>query len=1005
MNPSAPSKPWIQQSSAMHQPPPSGLTSSTSADSQMQFNNTFFLNRPSSGVSYSDPNNPPNLQQQQLLPYQQQMSYMHPQVVQMLLQQQSQQQMLNNSQYPMQMPQFNHPHMLSTPAYNGVYMPPVNIPNLTYGGINVSQSYENTAVPEVYTTPVPNINATNTSKSTSDKKDVEKKYKKPNRIFIACTRCHKSKIRCLQLNEEEIGFLPQEHIKHMVQLIGNPTKNNVSLNIKKPGRSEKSGINYPCKRCYNANKICVYDHSRIGRGRKSRAAKNELSDFPEPDKNNEIVTAKNIKHSNDPVNIPKLSSPVSANTHPMQFAPVNLAFNSQQFPLFPSQYSAVNPVSSDGSRNGPGTILPAGMNHIKLPPLKNSSSKKNKLAYSQSFILNQSHTLEPNFSSTGVKNIGTLPEVKNNDKTINPMEHLNLLKQSVDCETKNSLSEFKVKEYITVTNIVKDGFTQQLQRSNYPPSLSEMINNLDKVTDEEMDMKNYDIIKMGILNENECARRFNIFKTKMLNLPQIRSICSVILDMEWEEVRQKHPKLFLTLISGSSLVDSVSSECDIDLVACYKLSEATLKMIFFYGKKKKLRTLEMYLCINVLVLWDNQYQGIKWNDYENLISIFKDYKNALCENGVDISVFINNDFDIGLDTVISKKTFLNNCTSQQPAFNSMLLTDEKKLVLPCTAVILELSTFSLNLSLYTGCGGDFVNEVGAPLVENSILLNYGEGLKNSTSIYHQNLHIMTTLSHFFMDILEANNVFKSKTFEELTDSKYFEVLISQTSTFNTFVQNISVDNKSLRLYLHSMKAQLLDILIESFLISYSKVKGDSKKCKNLFDSIDFTVIAKIHDFLNYSFDCINELDTIADEFLIILPSCYLARISLCFEMILKLLHFTLTNTKKFETINQRILEFSLKNITITHRCARLLQTYPCNTVVRKLQTMCTHAYFAEITYWKKAIAEDHYIIDSKDHRLLAALKNFEIGYKSCEHTSSIIFKYTDSFFSTLEWEE
>lgn len=1008
-------------------------------------NNTVLMNKLNGHVS----NELNNYQQQQ-------MNFMNPQFIQILLQNQKQQMAQNDTfnqqkkrdsfsgnQYSPQPTmgyntQYNTNNSLSLSSkqsFNPSFVSGGNVGKLSnippLSNFNYKDKATNVSVP------IPNINATKPNKSsasssssssstssetTKTSNQASTKYKKPNRIFIACTHCHKSKIRCLQLSEDEIAALPQEHVKHMVQLIGLPSKNNTGSNGEpvEQKKGGKFGINYPCKRCYNSNKVCVYDHSRIGRGRKPRASKKIAMQHSISTLSNESslsTTTNNIINDNNSdfaINQPSMVNPLQEQ--------VNL-ISPQDLSLLQQSYSAGKLMNIDAKGKWPfinNSILPNNLNPVQLPPLLPISPQPNF-----SMPLSYGNNLSPNISSNNSNMLvfqnnptyNTIPQetevlsslknndrssvqkLRHNDSTMENDENINSQK-----ETKNSLSEFKVKEYITVTNIVRDDVANQLQRSSYTADLSNMINNLGKLTDEEMDMKNYDIIKLGLLTEQECARRYELFRSKMMGLPQVKCISFILTKMDWREFREKCPKLFFTVISCSSMIDTIDDKVDFDVIACYKLSEASLKMLFFYCKQKKLRTFEMFLCVNIMVIWDNIYQGIRWKDYETVLVIFKDYLNAIIEQDLPVSAFVNGDIDITVDTVIAKGLYKqSDYTNSSNSFNSVLLTNEKRLEFPALSVILELSCFHLLSFLDGSSTGTIINKLPDTPIKNPMLLGYSDSLKNSSSIYHQNLHTMASLTHFFMEAMQSNVIFKNIIFEDLKKSKYFDALIPQIETLNSYENVISVDNRRLRLCLHSMKAQMMEILIESLVLSYSKARHDPKKINEFFNSINDDDISKIDDFLHYSFDCINELDKMPDDLLIILPNCYVARISICFDMILKLLHFTLTNTKKFENINQKILEFSLKNITITYRCGQLLKKYPCNTLVQRLQTICTHAYFVEIAYWRKAISENQYNIDSNDSRLLLALKNFYAGYEACEQMTKILFKYSDSFFALLEW--
>lgn len=855
--------------------------------------------------------------------------------------------------------------------------------------------------------PIPNINATASRKSSvssSPSAQVTSKYKKPNRIFIACTHCHKSKIRCLQLSEDEIATLPQVHIKHMVQLIGKPTKKG-SVSSGEEGRvvkPNKLGINYPCKRCYNTNKICVYDHSRIGRGRKPKAAKKVKQESDVAVSNGSSVIDSHVSANADVL---------AEQDNPDCFFNKPLIDNQLKSPL--TSLPSVTFDQDTGFAEAPlntdnVNCLMNNFNPKQMPSMLPNAFSSNSTNFFSSRTSPKSSENGPGVDRCGsiVEDAEILCGLKSKGEISTRKKASSLQAAAVVLKDKIDLSEFKVKEYITVTNIVRDGFTQQLRRSGSVSSLSYMISNLDRLTDEEMDMKNYDVIKMGILTEKECARRYEIFKTKMMHLPQVKSVCSLIMDLGWFEFKEKYPKLFLTLISSTSMVDVKNSVAEFDALACYKLSEATLKMFFFYCKRKKLKTLEMYLCVNIIVVWDNIYQGMIWKDYKALISIFQDYLSTITETNIPVSAFINGEVDISIDTDLTQKILpksVGKCFNS--AFDSVLLTDEKRLEFPEVSIILELSCFHLTFLLGGSSAGELITEFPAYATYNNTLIEYCDSLKNSTSIYHQNLHLMATITHDFMAAMQSNSIYKDMLFEDLIKSEYLDVVGKQISSLNSYVYLISADNKKLRLCLHSMKAQMLEILIESLNLSYAKVRHDPIRAGAFFESIDDSIINEINNVLVYSFDCINELDKISDDFLVILPACYLSRFSICFDIILKMLHLTLANSKKFEAINQTILEFSLKNITITYRCAKLLEKYPCNTIILRLQTLCTHAYFVEIKYWKKAITENQYFINTKDFRLLAAINDFEGGYQSCEHMASILFKHSESFFLSLEWTD
>lgn len=982
------------------------------------------------GGLVSEGNEFPKYQEEAFFHSQQKMNLMPPQFFPIMMQQNSSQgpvysqqslslqdmDKLNGVKYPPAFPGIyasHHNTAVGQSAYVQSYMPggaanKFDNKNMSLASIPPVGNFISKSGPFV---PVPNINATASCKSSvssSPSAQSSSKYKKPNRIFIACTHCHKSKIRCLQLSEEEIATLPQEHIKHMVQLIGKPSKKgSVSPGEEgRTGKPSKLGINYPCKRCYNTNKICVYDHSRIGRGRKPKAAKKNSNQESEVAVSlGRLVPENTVSSRNDfliPPNNPEcfFNKPLTPNQIP---SPKILAPLSG-VPVYHHSNPTINTFYSDKTNCSLNNLQPTQLPYL-LP--NGSSTNSKNLFSSRTSPKGRDNAIVANHNAnyvSMVQDAEILSSLKNKGENITRNKTSSLQATATEPKDKLDLSEFKVKEYVTVTNIVRDGFSQQLRRSGYASSLSDMISNLERLTDEEMDMKNYDVIKMGILTEKECARRYNTFKIKMMDLPQVKSVCSLVTTLNWLEFREKYPKLFLTLISSTSMVDVKDSVAEFDALACYKLSEATLRMFFFYCKRKKLKTLEMYLCVNIIVVWDNIYHGMIWKDYEALISIFQDYLQTITEINIPVSAFINGEIDIKIDTDLSQKISPKTVgISPSNAFNSVLLTDEKRLEFPEVSIILELSCFHLTFLLGGSSAGDLITKFPAYAKNNNTLIEYCDSLKNSTSIYHQNLHLMATITHVFMAAMQANNKYKNMLFEDLRNSDYLDVVGKQISSLNSYVYLISADNKRLRLCLHSMKAQMLEILIESLNLSYAKVKNDPIKAEAFFESIDNSIINELHNVLVYSFDCISELDKISDDFLIILPACYLSRFSICFDMILKLLHLTLANSKKFEDINQIILEFSLKNITITYRCADLLEKYPCNTMIQRLQTLCTHAYFVEIQYWKKAIAENQYNINTKDFRLLTAINDFEGGYQSCEHMASILFKHSDSFFLCLEW--
>ena len=763
---------------------------------------------------------------------------------------------------------------------------------------------------------IPNINAV--KKKTFEDEDFKDesaatvKYKKPNRIFIACTRCHKSKVRCVQLSDEEIAMLPDEHIKHMVQIMGVPNNISDPFNKSINKTSVKKGINYPCKRCYKSDKICVYDHSRIGRGRK-------------PKKQNKLISP----------------------TRQASTEPTDSSFN-------------VQPLS----------VLPINIKNEGTTPLETSTFKY-------------------------------VAEMKKQQHKLLDYER----------ETKTDLKDYHLKEFMTISKTVTENLKIQLNRCLNVPQKKNFKEVNEILTDEDMDMENFDLIKKGLLTEEDCSKCFALFKTELLNLPQMRSLFDILFQMDWKTFKKNHPKLFYTIVSASFLVDKTQPDDDKKInVKSFMVNNAVLQMLFYYAAKKKLRTIEMFMCINILIVWDNMGHLVKWNEYADLMDIFKDYLNFIIEFKLPIQEFVEGNVDLSLDTDMNlfKYKKSNDIDSKpgnakriDPLVN-MLLTESKYLELPCMSVILEISAFHLDDMMNGSSADQLIAQVSKIPVRDSTIHSYSEALRNSTSIYHQNLHILATMTHLFMDIMDSNQKFKGKTFEELKNMNYFETIDSQVSSINAYVYLIPTDNKRLRLCLHSMKAQILESVTEALLLSYAEVKHDYKKTEEFFNSIDDQTMSKIYEIIKYSKDCIVELDEMSDDLLKIIPHCYLARLSVCFEMILKLVKFGLTNTKRFEDLIVKVFEFSLNNVTMTYRCSDILKVYPSNFFLMRLQHVYTHAYMVLIEYVNEGIQNDKFFIDTTDVKLTKLMKQFDACYKNNCHIKNKLSKHADFFFKTLK---
>lgn len=760
---------------------------------------------------------------------------------------------------------------------------------------------------------IPNINAVKKKPLEMEEFEGEKaasvKYKKPNRIFIACTRCHKSKVRCLQLSDEEIAMLPEEHIKHMVQIMGVPNNISDPFNKSINKTSIKKGINYPCKRCYKSDKICVYDHSRIGRGRK-------------PKKVTQMITP-------SPANVELTDS--SLNVQPKSVSPI--------------------PVNSEGNT-----------------PLEASTFKY-------------------------------VSEMKKQQNKLIDYEH----------ETKTDLKDYHLKEFMTISKTVTENLKIQLYRCLNAPEKKNFKEVCKTLTDDDMHMDNFDLIKQGLLTEEDCAAGFELFKTELMSLPQMKSLFDILTQMDWKTFKGKHPKLFYTIVSASFLVDKTQPDEDKQInVKSFLVTDAVLQMLFFYAAKKKLRTVEMFMCINIMIVWDNMGHLVKWNQYADLMDIFKNYLNFVIESKVPIEEFVDGNVELSLDFDMSllnsndKDDAKNDVGKKRDRLSSVLLTESKYLEVPCMSIILEISAFHLDDMMNGSSADQLIAEVSKIPVRDSTLYSYSEALRNSTSIYHQNLHIMATMTHLFMDIMDSNQKFKNKTFEQLRNMNYFEAIDSQVSSISTYVYLIPTDNKRLRLCLHSMKAQILECVTESLLLSYSQVKHDTKKTEDFFNSIDEQTMAKIYEIIKYSKDCIVELDEMTDDFLKIIPNCYLARLSVCFEMILKLVKFGLTNTKRFEDLIVKVFEFSLNNVTMTYRCSDILKIYPSNFLLMRLQHLYTHAYMVLIEYVNEGIQNDKFFIDKTDAKLTKLMKQFDAGFKNNCHIKKKLSQHADFFFKTLQ---
>lgn len=752
---------------------------------------------------------------------------------------------------------------------------------------------------------IPNINAVGKKigPDHADEKNVSTKYKKPNRIFIACTRCHKSKVRCSQLSDEEIAMLPEEHIKHMVQIMGVPNNISDPFNKSINKTSIKKGINYPCKRCYKSDKVCVYDHSRIGRGRKP----------------------KKMMHAGVDDTVQSLDS----------------SLNEQ--------------------------------------PTKSASTLESQIA-----------------SSLESSTFKYVTEMKRQQEKLFEFEH----------ETKCDLQDYHLKEFLTISKTVADYLKLQLARCLEAPEKRKLRAVNEYLNDENVTDK-FDLIKMGLLTEDECSRLFELFKVEFLVLPQMKSSFNTVFKMDWLPFKEKHPKLFNTVIAASLLADkSPLDEGKMINKRSYLITRTVMQMFFYYGDKKKLRTVEMFMCVNIMILCDTMGHLVKWDEYSDLMDIFKNYLNFIIETKVPIQEFVQGNNELSLDYDMSSLSIkaLDKKTNDKKIdpLGNMLLTESKFLDMPCMAVVLEMSTFHLDDVMNGSSANQLIGQISSVPVRDSTLRSYSEALRNSTSIYHQNLHIMATMTHLFMDIMNSNQKYKGKLLEDLKNTDFFDMVDSQVNSINAYVYLIPVDNKRLRLCLHSMKAQILECVTESLLLSYAKVKHDFKQTELFFKSIDDQTLQKIYETVKFSKDCITELDGLHDNALKYLPNCYLARLSVCFEMILKLIKFSLTNTKKFEDLISKVFEFSLSNVTMTYRCSDILKTNPSNFFVMRLQHLYTHAYMVLIEYVNEGIQSGKFYINKSDEKLTKLLKQFDTCFKNNSQFTSKLSEHTDFFFKTLD---
>lgn len=274
-----------------------------------------------------------------------------------------------------------------------------------------------------------------------------------------------------------------------------------------------------------------------------------------------------------------------------------------------------------------------------------------------------------------------------------------------------------------------------------------------------------------------------------------------------------------------------------------KLSDHTYcyANVVLLWRQRKLRTVEMFMCVNVMIVCDTMGNIVKWDEYSDLMDIFKDYLNFIIETKVPIEEFVQGNIELSLDYDMNSLSIddlaLYRKTSDKKIdpLGNMLLTESKFLDLPCMAIILEMSAFHMDDAMNGSSANQLIAQISSVPVRDSTLHSYSEALRNSTSIYHQNLHIMANMTHLFMDIMDSNQKYKGKLFEDLKNTDFFDIVDSQVNSINAYVYLIPVDNKRLRLCLHSMKAQILECVTESLLLSYAKVKHDFKKTE-LFSS-------------------------------------------------------------------------------------------------------------------------------------------------------------------------
>lgn len=108
-----------------------------------------------------------------------------------------------------------------------------------------------------------------------------------------------------------------------------------------------------------------------------------------------------------------------------------------------------------------------------------------------------------------------------------------------------------------------------------------------------------------------------------------------------------------------------------------------MQMLFYYGGKRKLRTVEMFMCVNVMIVCDTMGNIVKWDEYSDLMDIFKDYLNFIIETKVPIEEFVQGNIELSLDYDMNSLSIddlaLYRKTSDKKIdpLGNMLLTESK----------------------------------------------------------------------------------------------------------------------------------------------------------------------------------------------------------------------------------------------------------------------------------------------------------------------------------------